>query len=241
MGGIYTTILGEFLKAGFSEECSKLTKCLVRSSIITFNRIGKELLPTPAKSHYTFNLRDLGKVFQGMLMTVPASIKTGEQLARLWVHESQRVYQDRLISSEDVKWFDDVCEELVTEEMPGLEWADVMPARDALIFCDFLQPGADPLIYEEAEDTAKVFSRIDEELIEYNAEMDMQMHLVMFIDAVRDTYSEVLVLCARAVLVTRGAHSFVAVFGSFSDFLFSPLSTGEARVSDQPRDSPAAG
>ena len=185
MGGIYSTILGEFLKAGFADECIKLTACLVEASIIVFNRIGKELLPTPAKSHYTFNLRDLGKVFQGILMTVGASIKTGADLARLWVHESRRVYQDRLINHEDTKWFDDICEELVESKMPGLDWSDVMPQREALIFCDFLQPGADPLVYEEATDIEKVFARIDEELVEYNAEMDMQMHLVMFIDAIK--------------------------------------------------------
>lgn len=33
------------------------------------------MLPTPLKSHYTFNLRDLSKVFQGMLMANPQKIE----------------------------------------------------------------------------------------------------------------------------------------------------------------------
>lgn len=35
-------------------------------SIDTFEAAGEDLLPTPAKSHYTFNLRDIWKVFQGI-------------------------------------------------------------------------------------------------------------------------------------------------------------------------------
>ncbi|VDP97150.1 unnamed protein product, partial [Trichobilharzia regenti] len=57
---------------------------LVKASIQVYKTIQTQLLPTPAKSHYTFNLRDLSKVFQGMLMLEPDSL-TGslEQLLRL--------------------------------------------------------------------------------------------------------------------------------------------------------------
>ena len=41
---------------------------LTLTTISVFHTISAELLPTPAKSHYTFNLRDLSKVFQGILM-----------------------------------------------------------------------------------------------------------------------------------------------------------------------------
>lgn len=38
---------------------------IVKSTIELYNsiKISKELLPTPAKSHYTYNLRDISKVF----------------------------------------------------------------------------------------------------------------------------------------------------------------------------------
>ena len=53
-------------------------------------RISEELLPTPAKSHYTFNLRDLSKVFQGTLMIQPGNCPSKDVMVRLWIHESCR-------------------------------------------------------------------------------------------------------------------------------------------------------
>ena len=36
---------------------------LIDSVLLVYDRVKKELLPTPKKSHYTFNLRDINKVF----------------------------------------------------------------------------------------------------------------------------------------------------------------------------------
>lgn len=45
-----------------------LNEALVEATIRVYSTITSQLLPTPAKSHYTFNLRDLSKVFQGIRM-----------------------------------------------------------------------------------------------------------------------------------------------------------------------------
>lgn len=50
----------------------------VNSTLDLYTVICKQLLPTPHKSHYTYNVRDLGKVFQGMLMMNPAKIEVGK-------------------------------------------------------------------------------------------------------------------------------------------------------------------
>ena len=51
-----------------SEAVKPISNQIVATSISVYKTISAQLLPTPAKSHYTFNLRDLSKIFQGMTM-----------------------------------------------------------------------------------------------------------------------------------------------------------------------------
>ena len=65
MDVIFTSILKGFLSR--SKGLEKFAPSIVKSSLEMYSKIRTELLPTPTKSHYTFNLRDLSKVFQGIL------------------------------------------------------------------------------------------------------------------------------------------------------------------------------
>ena len=60
-------------------------------------------MPTPAKSHYIFNMRDISKVFQGLYLADRSFIESKEQIIKLWGHEILRVFHDRLINEEDQK------------------------------------------------------------------------------------------------------------------------------------------
>lgn len=59
---IFSTILGATLERRFDPSVQEVKGPVVAGTIEIYNRIRKELLPTPSKSHYTFNLRDLSKV-----------------------------------------------------------------------------------------------------------------------------------------------------------------------------------
>jgi dynein heavy chain len=71
------------------------------------------MLPIPSRFHYLFNMRDVSKVFQGILMTKPQSVVDSHIFARLWLHECQRVFHDRLICDADRQFFKDLAQELL--------------------------------------------------------------------------------------------------------------------------------
>jgi dynein heavy chain len=71
----------------FAEDIKTSAKKVVAATIEVFNRTRETMKPTPVKSHYTFNLRDVSKVFQGVLMIMPKECQTLDTLAKLWAHE----------------------------------------------------------------------------------------------------------------------------------------------------------
>lgn len=55
---------------------------IVLSAVEIYTRITVDLLPTPSKSHYVFNLRDLSKCINGVLQADPAVILDKDPMFR---------------------------------------------------------------------------------------------------------------------------------------------------------------
>ena len=72
-----------FVQSQFAKEFHSLSERITSASLRVYNTIVKELLPTPAKSHYTFNLRDLAKVLFALVVLLslaqscPAPVQRG--------------------------------------------------------------------------------------------------------------------------------------------------------------------
>ncbi|KAL9652089.1 hypothetical protein ABK040_015890 [Willaertia magna] len=161
---------------------TEISTKFVNSSIELFNRVRQEMLPTPTRSHYTFNLRDLSKIFQGVLQANAKKINSLSEIYDLWVHECSRVFRDRLVDNDDRKYFDNMVSELLTKHF------DLSPnsiTSKKIVYGDALSHNSDSKSYEAIKDVNELFRVVNEQLEYYNSiNSDKKMNLVLFMDAI---------------------------------------------------------
>ena len=185
---IFESILMGFLQAaGFNDAVKKSGSIAVAAAIDLYGSISKSLKPTPSKFHYIYNLRDLAKVFQCMLMTNPKSISSAEVFARLWVHECMRIFGDRLVAQEDRDWLQNYVVSVMSNRF-RYEWTveDIFVKR-TILFTDIyrLYDDVNDRPYEEITDIKKLARILDDALLNYNQKnINSKMDLVFFDEAV---------------------------------------------------------
>ena len=198
MTQIFQLILDTFTQAYLNPEIHPCPKPMIAATLEIYNTLLKELLPTPAKSHYTFNLRDIASVCQGLLQANPRTCLEPADFIRLWIHENVRVYRDRLVNDDDRSWFDNQMHALIPKYFVGptfakadkngngaLDWEEVVTVPlTHLVYGDFMDPQADPKLYTEITDIPQMVKVVEEYLDDFNATNTKKMPLVMFVDAV---------------------------------------------------------
>eukprot|EP00505_MAST-04D_sp_SCG-Rhode-Island_P000545 Stramenopile-MAST_4_protein_545 len=207
-----TTIFGSILNGfyvTFSQDVKLLSKAIVESSIEIFGEICETMLPTPSKAHYTFNLRDVSKVFQGILQILPSNCKSGQSMSRLWIHEIQRVFHDRLINEEDRKWFRmSVAEKIKRKFKMSCTYEELFDDGRPIIFGDFFKAGESEYCEFQGDIKAAAFV-IQNSLEDYNNINMNKMNLVFFADAV-DHVCRI----ARILRQPRGNALLIGIAGS---------------------------
>ncbi len=74
----------------FDDEFKSLGDVMTKATLQVYETVVQKFLPTPTKIHYLFNLRDISKVFQGLLRCDKKYYGSKPTLIRLWVHECFR-------------------------------------------------------------------------------------------------------------------------------------------------------
>ncbi|KAJ3286989.1 Dynein heavy chain 7, axonemal [Borealophlyctis nickersoniae] len=219
---IFETILDWHLANGFEKDVRGLSKSIVSATREVYRGAMANLLPTPKKSHYTFNLRDFARIIQGVLLSRPETVPDVPKMIRLWFHEAFRVFYDRLIDDEDRKWLVDFSKQVVKSSF-GMEFINVFRTYDAnndgvveeddlrsLIFGTYLSPrDAAGKAYNEILDLNELTGFMDRALAEYNQISKKPMDLVMFRFAI-----EHLSRISRVLQQPRGNILLVGVGGS---------------------------
>lgn len=78
---IFKAIMKGFLY-DFSASIRDIGESMVNAAVELYTRIAEDLLPTPSKSHYLFNLRDLSKCIQGVLQADSGVMREPIQMMR---------------------------------------------------------------------------------------------------------------------------------------------------------------
>ncbi|KAJ3183889.1 Dynein heavy chain 6, axonemal [Geranomyces variabilis] len=184
LGKIFRAIVEGFLRNGFTAEVKGVSDAMVNSSIEIYHRMCTELLPTPAKSHYTFNLRDLSRVVQGVCQARPQVVQTKIDIVKLFCHESSRIFHDRLIDEADRTYFNSLLSELVEKNF-GVSIPKETLSQKPIMFGDFGKRGVpqEERLYVEMSDMKVMNTLLEEYLEEYNVTNNKDVRLIFFMDA----------------------------------------------------------
>ncbi|KNE71129.1 hypothetical protein AMAG_15798 [Allomyces macrogynus ATCC 38327] len=216
---IFSVILDWHFKKGFQAAIQTLAGPIVEATRAVYRASMDSLLPTPTKSHYTFNLRDFSRVVQGILLSSPERFADAHKVIRLWAHEVMRVFYDRLVDDGDRNWFYEMIQK-TTQSAFQVDFHLVLKAYDtngdgkvdegeirSLMFGAFGE--SSKKLYDEIESIDAMTDLVDRALGEFNALSKKQMDLVMFRFAI-----EHLIRISRVLLQPQGNMVCVGVGGS---------------------------
>lgn len=213
---------GYFCQTRFGAEIVAFVPKLVAMTRILWQMTKVKMLPTPAKFHYVFNLRDLSRIWQGILTIKGEECQNVGTLMRLWRHECLRVIADRFTNFEDRQWFDTKMGQVVASELNAPQRRHY--SETETYFVDFLRDIPEPTGEEDDDDAALEAPKIYEEMPSYDFIITkvkafqqqfneyirgFQLDLVFFHDCLVH-----LMIISRIIRTPRGHALLVGVGGS---------------------------
>ncbi|KAL0040883.1 hypothetical protein WJX79_008591 [Trebouxia sp. C0005] len=193
----------------FDDVMKPLGDQISQGSIEVYRAVAKELLPTPAKSHYLFNTRDLAKIIQGVMQATKTFYDNQDAMLQLWCHETFRIIGDRMWDPADRTWLKGQLDDKL-KAIFGTSWDDLFgEGKDCPPFVSFMRTTDNPP-YEPVTDFTALKDLLTTKLEDYASEPGKSaMDLVLFRDAI-------LHVCRihRVLMQPRGNALLVGVGGS---------------------------
>ncbi|XP_040289656.1 dynein heavy chain 11, axonemal [Bufo bufo] len=203
---IFAKILSfHFQQHSFHPSILRTGPTVIQAAMGLSQKMVQNFLPTAIKFHYIFNLRDISNIFQGILFATPDCLKQPNDLVLLWLHESSRVYGDKLVEEKDSELFKKILYDTARKYFEGLE--DHVFLKQPLIFCHFAN-GVGAPAYLPVQGWDSLRKTLLEALDSYN-ELNAAMNLVLFEDAMQHVCR-----ISRILEAPRGYALLIGVGGS---------------------------
>jgi dynein heavy chain len=193
---IYGSICSQKLQ-DFEEDVKSIVGALTSASIDTYMAITTNLLPVPSKLHYLFTLKDLSKLFQGLLRANREYYDSKSSIIKLWIHETHRVFGDRIVDIADASYF----QTLIASKAAAHFTTDIdanMGEGAELLYGDLLNENK---LYEEILEYDQLKCFLNKKCLEYSKvepsfslviSKNATSHILKIIRAYRDTNGHLL-------------------------------------------------
>ncbi|XP_039947795.1 dynein beta chain, ciliary [Bactrocera tryoni] len=189
----------------FDKAVINLGEPLVHTAISLHQKVASTFLPTAIKFHYNFNLRDIANIFTGVLYANFETCPNPNMLLRLWVHECNRVYGDKLVDRTDMANYRKLIGDMVRK---GIEtFSEDIVFHRPHIYCHFAK-GLSDIKYMPISDWDRLHRLLSEAQERYN-DFVGALNLVLFEDAMAHVCR-----ISRILESSRGYALLIGVGGS---------------------------
>eukprot|EP00931_Biecheleriopsis_adriatica_P017411 TRINITY_DN1250_c0_g1_i8.p1 TRINITY_DN1250_c0_g1~~TRINITY_DN1250_c0_g1_i8.p1 ORF type:complete len:2173 (-),score=601.12 TRINITY_DN1250_c0_g1_i8:164-6553(-) len=185
---IYSTFMkGHFERLPFKGQVQEQISGIIKAALTLHGNVVSSFRKTAANFHYEFNIRHMSGVFGGLLQAKPAEFVDAEKIVLLWLHESERIYGDRLVSPADLKKYRALAADLSKKMFGKFNFQKYFQEKnpEPLVFAPFSKGIAEMDgggFYDKIPSTERLSQLLGDALREYN-ENNAAMDLVLFNDA----------------------------------------------------------
>ena len=180
----YSSIVTGYFSSFDTQVQKVVSEALINATVNLYKSMTETFTATPAKMQYVFNMRDISAVVKGLCRALRQYYSSPPAVIRLWLHECERVFGDRLVSHTDIEVF----QKMLTDV--SMKWCDEYGEMNKILakpilfttFCSVTTDGKDPP-YCGVSDFEKLAHTVEEKLAEYN-EVHAMMELVLFDEAI---------------------------------------------------------
>jgi len=171
---LFTSLFDGHLRS-FQPVLQDLSGKIVDAAIQIHDAVSSRFLPSAVKFMYNWNMRELTNVFQGCCHAKPDYYIKPVTMARLYIHETQRIYSDRLVSEVEIAVFDTIFSDILKKNLGSLSAEELL--EKPLVYTTFATTTDGS--YLPVPSLEKLKSVLESKLNEYN-ECNAMMDLVLF-------------------------------------------------------------